>query len=154
MEPSSPRSSHKQHYNEMRNPTGNLSLLKSTLKQRCLTRMKDARGDALKKAREDGSLASRVRNLMEAELNTIHNLYDKDEPVTVGDDYINVMRMLEQEIMDELRTQEDVLLKEYEEVRKFEEEELNAALESYYGAGSEMVAPSTLIPCMYSMLLF
>lgn len=50
---------HRQQFHEMRNPSQNSSLWKNTLKQRCMARMKDARGDSLKRAREDGSLASR-----------------------------------------------------------------------------------------------
>ena len=143
---------HKQHFHEMRNPSQKSSLWKNTLKQRCMDRMKDSRGEALKRAREDGSLASRVRNVMEDELRRLKGargslgLIDVDAPDTHGDQYIDIMSMLEMELMDELKQQEAEILAQYEDVRKFEEAELQETLARY--SENDTSAGSAYVPCM------
>ncbi len=141
---------------------------KNTLKQRTMSRMKEARGEALKKAREDGTLAGRVRDVMQEELNQLKSAREvgfvqQGSPMEQGEDYINLMRLLEEEIMGELHQQEQELLREYEEIRRFEEEELQASVNLYYGGGgsgdhntsgsdlniSGDAANNDIIPCMF-----
>jgi hypothetical protein len=145
---------HKQQFSDMRNPAQKSTLWKSTLKQRCMARMKDARGDALKKAREEGTLAPRVRDVMEDELRRLKSardglgFVDMDAPDTFGEEYIDVMRMLEQELMDELRQQEAEMLAQYESVRQFDEAELQDSLARH----SEDTGNA--VPCRFELLSF
>eukprot|EP00026_Physarum_polycephalum_P015037 Phypoly_transcript_15622.p1 GENE.Phypoly_transcript_15622~~Phypoly_transcript_15622.p1 ORF type:complete len:228 (+),score=35.39 Phypoly_transcript_15622:100-684(+) len=117
-----------------------------------MDRMKGARGEALKKAREEGTLAPRVRDVMEDELRRLKSardglgFIDMDAPDTFGEEYIDVMRMLEQELMDELRQQEAEMLAQYESVRQFDEAELQDSLARYAED-----AGNTFVPCPICM---
>ena len=61
--------------------------------------------------------------------------------------------MLEQELLESLRQEEEFILKEYEAVRHFEEEELRSAIEGYYGSSGDASYSGhgdihSVVPCM------
>jgi len=117
-----------------------------------MARMKDARGEALKKAREDGTLSSRVRDVMEDELRRLKSgrdqlgFLDVDAPDTHGEEYVDMMRMLELELMDELKHQEAEILAQYASVTQFDDAELQETI-----ARCSDEAGNNLVPCPVCM---
>lgn len=93
----------------------------------------------------------RVRDLMADEIRQLKSARDlngffPDTPDTSGDDYVNIMRMLEEELMSELKEQEAVLIQQYEDMKRLEEEELQETVARYFDPDTDG-ENGALVPC-------
>jgi hypothetical protein len=108
---------------------------KQKLVERCLKKMKENRGSVVSQLRS-GSLTPAV---LRSNISQLINQEWNNSTEGLGPAYEEILHFLETAILEDLRKEEERLVAEYEEVKKFEEEKLRAAQRLYeeWGGGED-----------------
>eukprot|EP01112_Ceratiomyxa_fruticulosa_P015435 TRINITY_DN4539_c0_g2_i1.p1 TRINITY_DN4539_c0_g2~~TRINITY_DN4539_c0_g2_i1.p1 ORF type:complete len:288 (+),score=62.37 TRINITY_DN4539_c0_g2_i1:108-866(+) len=147
------QSKFKEVYNRMH---GKGSPLKEKLREQCMNRIKEERDDLLKQARKGNSFHDKIKKMVDSEYQSIIQGSSSSPPSSQSntnptnaapvfptsdffednlttDEYVDVMRMLEQEILDELAKEEEAKIRQYyEETRLYEDKLLQTTINSHF----------------------